>query len=123
FRREDGPWAPESLSTLAGVGVVIRLSEAVGRLGVYPCVEPLTSCSRLLESSAVGLEHLDIPDRVRQALRLLGSDAARADRAPSPPGRPRRPTPSRSRAPASSSSASASRSSAPSRTHSAPASP
>ena len=79
FRREDGPWTPESLSTLAGVDVIIRLSEAVGRLGIYPCVDPLTSCSRLLESSAVGREHVEIADRVRQALRLLGPEVAAAD--------------------------------------------
>jgi RNA polymerase sigma factor (sigma-70 family) len=79
FRREDGPWTPESLSTLTGVDVVIRLSETLGRLGVYPTVDPLTSRSRLLESSAFGHEHREIAERVRQSLALLAPDAPPAD--------------------------------------------
>ena len=68
FRREDGPWTPERLSTLTGVDVVIRLSEALGQLGIYPAVDPLTSRSRLLESSTLGREHLEVADRVRESL-------------------------------------------------------
>jgi RNA polymerase sigma factor (sigma-70 family) len=79
FRREDGPWTLESLSTLTGVDVVIRLSEALGRLGVYPTVDPLTSRSQLLESSALGREHLEIAGRVRQSLALLAADAPDAE--------------------------------------------
>lgn len=79
FRREDGPWTPESLSTLKGVDVVIRLSEALGKLGIYPCVDPLTSRSRLLESSTLGREHLEIATRVRESLALLASGAPDAD--------------------------------------------
>jgi hypothetical protein len=48
FRGEDGPWTSESLSALTGVDVVIRLSTALGQLGIYPTVDPLTSRSRLL---------------------------------------------------------------------------
>ena len=54
FRGEDGPWTSESLSTLTGVDVVIRLSTALGQLGIYPPVDPLTSRSRLLQSTAGG---------------------------------------------------------------------
>ncbi len=79
FRREDGPWTPESLATLTGVDVVIRLSEALGRLGIYPTVDPLTSRSRLLESSALGREHLEIAERVRQSLALLVPGAPEGD--------------------------------------------
>jgi RNA polymerase sigma factor (sigma-70 family) len=73
FRREDGPWTSESLSTLKGVDVVIRLSEALGRLGIYPTVDTLTSRSRLFESSVLGHEHIEIAERVRQSLALLAS--------------------------------------------------
>src|ERR1051326_7600487 len=52
FRREQEPWTPEGLAALTGVDIVIRLSEALGKIGIYPCVDPLTSRSRLLESSA-----------------------------------------------------------------------
>ena len=79
FRREDGPWTSESLSTLTGVDVVIRLSEALGQLGIYPAVDPLTSRSRLLESSVLGGEHLEIANRVRQALALLVPGAPDGD--------------------------------------------
>ena len=79
FRREDGPWTSESLSTLMGVDVVIRLSEALGQLGIYPAVDPLTSRSRLLESSDLGREHLEIAERVRQALVLLAPGAPEGD--------------------------------------------
>src|SRR2546428_183814 len=79
FRREDGPWTSETLSTLKGVDVVIRLSEALGTLGIYPCVEPLTSRSRLFESPALGREHLEIATRVRESLALLARDPVEVD--------------------------------------------
>lgn len=79
FRGEDGPWTAESLSGLTGVDVVIRLSETLGRLGIYPCVDPLTSRSSLLESSAVGREHTQIARRVREQLALLAPGAPAAE--------------------------------------------
>jgi RNA polymerase sigma factor (sigma-70 family) len=79
FRREDGPWTAESLATLKGVDVVIRLSEALGRLGIYPAVDPLTSRSRLFESSTLGHEHAQIADRVRRSLALVAPVAHETD--------------------------------------------
>ena len=79
FRREDGPWTSEALATLAGVDVVIRLSTALGNLGIYPTVDPLTSRSRLLESAAVGHEHAEIAARARRALAVLAPGAPEAD--------------------------------------------
>jgi RNA polymerase sigma factor (sigma-70 family) len=79
FRREDGPWTAESLATLTGVDVVIRLSTALGEQGIYPAVDPLTSRSRLLESAAVGREHVAIAERAWQALALLAPGALAAD--------------------------------------------
>jgi RNA polymerase sigma factor (sigma-70 family) len=75
FRGEDGPWTSESLSTLTGMDVVIRLSTALGQLGIYPTVDPLTSRSRLLQSPILGAAHAQIADRVRHALTLLASGA------------------------------------------------
>jgi F-type H+-transporting ATPase subunit beta len=75
FRREEGPWTAESLATLKGVDVVIRLSEALGRLGIYPTVDPLTSRSRLFESTILGHEHAHIADRARQSLALVAPGA------------------------------------------------
>jgi RNA polymerase sigma factor (sigma-70 family) len=80
FRREHGPWTDESLRTLTGVDVVIRLSTALGDLRIYPAVDPLTSRSRLLESdSPAGREHVEIAARVRQALGALAPDAPETD--------------------------------------------
>jgi F-type H+-transporting ATPase subunit beta len=78
FRGEDGPWTSDSLSTLTGVDVVIRLSTALGHLGIYPAVDPLMSRSRLLESS-LGREHVEISARTRQALAVLASAPPDAD--------------------------------------------
>lgn len=75
FRGEDGPWTSDRLATLTGVDAVIRLSTALGQLGIYPTVDPLTSRSRMLQSSALGHEHVQIADRVRHALALLASGA------------------------------------------------
>ena len=38
---------------------------------IYPCVDPRTSRSKLLETKAVGDEHTAIAERVKQALTLL----------------------------------------------------
>ena len=75
FRRESDPWTSESLSTLKGVDTVIRLSEALGRLGIYPTVDPLTSRSRLLESPALGHEHVAIAGRVSESLAFVAPHA------------------------------------------------
>jgi F0F1-type ATP synthase beta subunit len=79
FRREDGPWTTESLATLSGVDTVIRLSQALGMVGIYPTVDPLTSRSRLLESGGVGDEHARVAARVRRALALLEPGAPPAE--------------------------------------------
>lgn len=79
FRREQGPWTPESLASLGGVDVVIRLSQALGSLGIYPTIDPLTSRSRLLEASGVGPEHVAVAERVRETLTLLAPKSSAGD--------------------------------------------
>jgi RNA polymerase sigma factor (sigma-70 family) len=78
---EEGPWTAERLSSLVGVDAVIRLSEALGRIGIYPTVDPLTSRSRLLEAGMVSPEHLDVAARGRRALALAAAS-------PEPPSSP-----------------------------------
>jgi F0F1-type ATP synthase beta subunit len=78
---EEGAWTPERLSTLAGVDAVIRLSEALGKVGIYPTVDPLTSRSRLLETAAVSPEHMDVASRGRRTL-LLAAATPQGARAP-----------------------------------------
>jgi RNA polymerase sigma factor (sigma-70 family) len=75
FLGEDAPWTPERLSALPGVDVVIRLSRELGRLGIYPTIDPLISRSRLLDPAVVGEEHVAIATRVRQALAALQAPA------------------------------------------------
>ncbi len=81
FPGEEGTWTAERLSTLTGVDAVIRLSEALGKIGIYPTVDPLTSRSRLLETAAVSPEQRDVASRGRQALALAAAAPASA---PSP---------------------------------------
>jgi RNA polymerase sigma factor (sigma-70 family) len=71
FRAEDGPWTPERLATLSSADVVIHLSRAQAKARVYPCVDPLTSRSCLLETGGVGREHAAIARRVREAISAL----------------------------------------------------
>jgi len=58
-------WTVDTLSTLTGVDVVIRLSRALGRLGIWPAIDALGSRSALLDARIVGEEHAEIARRVR----------------------------------------------------------
>jgi RNA polymerase sigma factor (sigma-70 family) len=70
FRAGDGPWTTQRLAELASVDTVIHLSRGMAEKKIYPCVDPRTSRSELLETKAVGDEHAAIADRVKQALTL-----------------------------------------------------
>jgi RNA polymerase sigma factor (sigma-70 family) len=71
FRAWDGPWTTERLAELASADTVIHLSRGMAEKKIYPCVDPRTSRSRLLETKAVGANHAAIAERARQALTLL----------------------------------------------------
>ena len=71
FRSEEGAWTPERLARLASVDVVIRLSAALAGRGIYPTVDPLTSRSRLLEAGGVDRAHVELVERIREALGTL----------------------------------------------------
>jgi RNA polymerase sigma factor (sigma-70 family) len=75
-------WTAQSLSPLTGVDVVIRLSRALGKLGIWPAIDPLLSRSRLLDAGIVGEAHAETARRVCEALALLGPGGD----APAPPG-------------------------------------
>jgi len=71
FRSEGGPWTPERLATLAPVDTVIHLARDRARAGLYPCVNVLTSRSRLFETNAVSAEHARIAERVGATLTVM----------------------------------------------------
>jgi RNA polymerase sigma factor (sigma-70 family) len=83
FRASDGPWTKERLAELASVDTVIHLSRGMAERKIYPCVDPRSSRSRLLETKAIGEEHAAIAERVERALTLL-LDPAPAERPDSP---------------------------------------
>jgi RNA polymerase sigma factor (sigma-70 family) len=67
-------WTAERLAGLPAVDAVIRLSRDLGRLGIYPTIDPLASLSRLLALGLASPEHLQIAERVRQALRAAAAE-------------------------------------------------
>ena len=71
FRAGDGPWTTDRLAELASVDTLIHLSRGMAERKIFPCVDPRTSRSELLETNAVGDEHAAIADQVKQALSSL----------------------------------------------------
>lgn len=71
LRGQEEPWTADRLSAFATADVVIHLSREVAKAKIYPAVDLRTSRSRLLETKAVGDEHVGLAARVRQALTAL----------------------------------------------------
>jgi F-type H+-transporting ATPase subunit beta len=71
FRAGDGAWTPERLAELAAVDTVIHLSTGMAERKIYPCVDPRTCRSRLLETKTVGDDHAAIAERARKAMSVL----------------------------------------------------
>jgi RNA polymerase sigma factor (sigma-70 family) len=82
FRAEDGPWTEDRLAGLAPADVIIHLSRKVAAARIYPCVDLLSSRSRLLESKAIGDRHASIAERARQAVALLWDEGLAAAAGP-----------------------------------------
>src|SRR5262249_41028795 len=64
---------------------VIHLSREVAKAKIYPCIDPRTSRSRLLESEGLDKRHREIAARVRAVLALVfagreGADATAFER-------------------------------------------
>jgi RNA polymerase sigma factor (sigma-70 family) len=73
FLGEDTPWTLERLAALPGVDVMIRLSRELGRLGIWPAIDPMVSRSRALIDGIVDEAHIQIAARVRQTLAALAA--------------------------------------------------
>ena len=71
LRAGDGPWTEGRLANLAAADSVIHLSRAMATAKIYPCLDPRTSHSRLLETSAVDSRHREIALNAREALQGL----------------------------------------------------
>jgi F0F1-type ATP synthase beta subunit/ATP-dependent Clp protease adapter protein ClpS len=78
LRAEDGPWTASRLSLLDPFDVVIRFSHKLAGARVYPAVDVLTSRSRLFQTNALSDEHVEIAERVRQAIAALSAAEHRA---------------------------------------------
>ena len=59
---------PAPATAFAHLDATTVLSRAISELGIYPAVDPLESSSRILEPSAVGREHYDTAQAVKQVL-------------------------------------------------------
>jgi F0F1-type ATP synthase beta subunit len=75
FRAADGPWNSDRLDELAPVDSVIHLSREMATRKIYPCVDVVTSRSRLIATGTVHAAHAATATRVRQALASLWSGA------------------------------------------------
>lgn len=59
---------PSTATTFAHLDAVTVLSRSIVEQGIYPAVDPLSSSSRILESSIVGSEHYRVAQAVRGIL-------------------------------------------------------
>lgn len=64
----EAEWTAERLARLPEVDAVIRLSQALGALGIYPTIDAIVSRSRALDAGLVGEEHAALAARIRDAL-------------------------------------------------------
>ena len=71
FRADEGAWTAERLAELASVDTVVHLARNMAERKIYPCVDPRTSRSQLLETKTVGDEHAAIAARAKQSLTLV----------------------------------------------------
>merc|ERR1712196_90345 len=59
---------PAPATTFAHLDATTVLSRAISELGIYPCVDPLDSSSRILEPRTVGDYHYDVARKVQGTL-------------------------------------------------------
>jgi F-type H+-transporting ATPase subunit beta len=59
---------PSTATTFAHLDAVTVLSRSIVEQGIYPAVDPLTSSSRILEPSVVGIEHYRVSQSVKSIL-------------------------------------------------------
>jgi len=59
---------PAPATTFSHLDATTVLSRKISELGIYPAVDPLDSTSRILSPEAVGQEHYDVAQQVKQIL-------------------------------------------------------
>jgi F0F1-type ATP synthase beta subunit len=72
----DDEWTSAGLARLPAVDSIVRLSQGLAKLGIYPTVDPVLSTSRSLDPAVVGPEHALIAERVRAALAAAATEGA-----------------------------------------------
>lgn len=63
----------DSTLALETVDAVLTLSPAVAAAQIYPCVDPVATRSRWLDTAVVGAEHAAVAARVREALKMVAT--------------------------------------------------
>ncbi|MDR2799551.1 MAG: F0F1 ATP synthase subunit beta [Bifidobacteriaceae bacterium] len=59
---------PAPATTFAHLDATTELSREIASKGIYPCVDPLSSTSRILDARYVGQKHYDTANQVKQIL-------------------------------------------------------
>jgi F-type H+-transporting ATPase subunit beta len=59
---------PGIVTTFGHLDAVVALERSIAEMGLYPAVDPLTSTSRILDSSIVGEEHYQVARGVQKVL-------------------------------------------------------
>ncbi|HEY7437117.1 MAG TPA: sigma-70 family RNA polymerase sigma factor [Methylomirabilota bacterium] len=70
----DEEWTAEGLARLPAVDAIVRLSQELARLGIYPTVDAVLSSSRRLDLGLVEPGHALIAGRVRDLLVAAAAD-------------------------------------------------
>ncbi len=82
------PSAPSYRAAASRLDATLYLSVALGRLGIWPAIDPLLSSSRHLDPTVVGQEHYEVATGVRRLLQqyrdLRERAAAKPGTAPTP---------------------------------------
>lgn len=59
----------------------LYMSRAMALAGLYPCIDPLVSWSRLLTPEVVGMEHVEVAEQAREVLRRYQAQQEHPDEA------------------------------------------
>ena len=70
----DEEWTAERLARLPAVDAIVRLSQGLAQLGIYPTVDAVLSSCRRLDAGLVAPEHALIAGRVRDLLVAAAAD-------------------------------------------------
>jgi F-type H+-transporting ATPase subunit beta len=68
LRAPAAAWGADTLSQLDGADVVISLTHAQAKLGIWPAIDPATARSRLIEQARLPADRIALADRIRAML-------------------------------------------------------